>query len=300
MTTLTWDRHRGHAVGYDVVALGFNYRIDEPRAALGHGAARAPGRRERAAAASSTRATASGSPASTASSPTRRRRGARHLFTVVLDDGIDRDAFRAALAERGVQTSLHYPPVHRFSIYADGAPRAAADRRLRARTITLPLFAGHDRRAAGPRGRRAARRRARSQSAVCAIPSCTPIRASQPSRRLAFSTLGQRRTTSTSKVGRCSSSRSAGSLPAASQQMARDLGDRALVGGRDVEVLVQAGRRARRGHDPVRDVVHVRERPGLLAGAEDGQRPQALQRLAQRSGTAWAIPGSSSGISPGP
>src|SRR4051794_8281283 len=34
MTTLTWDRHRGHASGYDVVQLGFNYRIDEPRAAL--------------------------------------------------------------------------------------------------------------------------------------------------------------------------------------------------------------------------------------------------------------------------
>ena len=35
MTTLTWDRHRGHATGYDVVDLGFNYRIDEMRAALG-------------------------------------------------------------------------------------------------------------------------------------------------------------------------------------------------------------------------------------------------------------------------
>ena len=35
MTTLTWDRHRGHATGYDVVDLGFNYRIDEIRAALG-------------------------------------------------------------------------------------------------------------------------------------------------------------------------------------------------------------------------------------------------------------------------
>ena len=35
MTSGTWTRHRGHASGYDVVALGFNYRIDEPRAALG-------------------------------------------------------------------------------------------------------------------------------------------------------------------------------------------------------------------------------------------------------------------------
>ena len=35
MTTLTWDRHRGHASGYDVVSPGFNYRLDELRAALG-------------------------------------------------------------------------------------------------------------------------------------------------------------------------------------------------------------------------------------------------------------------------
>src|SRR5689334_9841608 len=35
MTTLTWDRHKGHAWSYDVVDLGYNYRIDEIRAALG-------------------------------------------------------------------------------------------------------------------------------------------------------------------------------------------------------------------------------------------------------------------------
>src|SRR4051794_23419913 len=34
MTSGTWDRHRGHAMGYDVVAVGYNYRLDEPRAAL--------------------------------------------------------------------------------------------------------------------------------------------------------------------------------------------------------------------------------------------------------------------------
>jgi dTDP-4-amino-4,6-dideoxygalactose transaminase len=35
MTTLTWDRHRGHAHTYDVVRYGFNYRLDEIRAAMG-------------------------------------------------------------------------------------------------------------------------------------------------------------------------------------------------------------------------------------------------------------------------
>src|SRR5512135_541044 len=35
MTSLTYDRHRGHANTYDVVDLGYNYRIDEIRSALG-------------------------------------------------------------------------------------------------------------------------------------------------------------------------------------------------------------------------------------------------------------------------
>ncbi len=34
MTSGTWDRHRGHAETYDVVDVGFNYRIDEVRSAL--------------------------------------------------------------------------------------------------------------------------------------------------------------------------------------------------------------------------------------------------------------------------
>ena len=35
MTTLTWDRHKGHSFSYDVVAQGYNYRLDELRAAIG-------------------------------------------------------------------------------------------------------------------------------------------------------------------------------------------------------------------------------------------------------------------------
>ena len=35
MTSVTWDRHLGYAESYDVVDIGFNFRIDEPRAALG-------------------------------------------------------------------------------------------------------------------------------------------------------------------------------------------------------------------------------------------------------------------------
>ena len=35
MSTLTLDRHKGRAITYDVLQAGFNYRMDEMRAALG-------------------------------------------------------------------------------------------------------------------------------------------------------------------------------------------------------------------------------------------------------------------------
>ncbi len=35
MTSLTYDRHKGHISGYDVLMLGYNYRMDEVRAAIG-------------------------------------------------------------------------------------------------------------------------------------------------------------------------------------------------------------------------------------------------------------------------
>jgi dTDP-4-amino-4,6-dideoxygalactose transaminase len=136
MTTLTWDRHRGHAAGYDVVARGFNYRIDEPRAMLATARlarldAETARRRELDA-----RYREGLPPGAIATAAP-----AHHIFTVVLDDGIDRDAVRAALHERGIQTSLHYPPVHRFSIYADGAPELPLTDAYAARAVTLPLFA---------------------------------------------------------------------------------------------------------------------------------------------------------------
>lgn len=35
MTSLTLERHKGHSSGYDVIGMGYNYRIDELRSAIG-------------------------------------------------------------------------------------------------------------------------------------------------------------------------------------------------------------------------------------------------------------------------
>jgi dTDP-4-amino-4,6-dideoxygalactose transaminase len=143
MTSLSWDRHRGHATGYDVVALGFNYRIDEPRAAL------AAARLQRLDADNAARARLDAryrdclrdADLLCALEPAPAARSAHHLFCVVLDQGIDRDEFRARVATAGIQTSVHYPPAHRFSIYSDPETRLPVTDDYGARTVTLPMFA---------------------------------------------------------------------------------------------------------------------------------------------------------------
>jgi dTDP-4-amino-4,6-dideoxygalactose transaminase len=144
MTALTWDRHRGHATGYDVVTLGYNYRIDEPRAALArtrlgrlsdeNSLRRAVDERYRDLL-SDVEGVGLIAPAGN------RLVSSHHLFVIVLDPWIDRDAFRAALGARGIQTSVHYPPVHRFSIYRARAPVLPITDAYAARAVTLPMFA---------------------------------------------------------------------------------------------------------------------------------------------------------------
>jgi dTDP-4-amino-4,6-dideoxygalactose transaminase len=149
MTTLSWDRHKGHATGYDVVGLGFNYRIDEPRAALAtRRLARLDGENERRAAlvAAYERELAPIEGVTLVPRVDAEADAgvqlAHHLAALVLDEGLDRDGFRASLHAAGVQTSLHYPPVHGFSAYASDAPRELPlTEAFSSRAVTIPLFA---------------------------------------------------------------------------------------------------------------------------------------------------------------
>jgi dTDP-4-amino-4,6-dideoxygalactose transaminase len=142
MTSPTWDRHRGHESAYDVVEVGFNFRIDEPRSAL------AVARLERldelngrrAAATALYRERLNQVPGVTVTMPPAEgAQPAHHLFTIVLAEGLDRDRARETLAESGVQTSLHYAPVHSFSAYRGPAEVPLTEEYAR-RAITLPLF----------------------------------------------------------------------------------------------------------------------------------------------------------------
>ena len=147
MTSLTWDRHKGHAWSYDVVDLGYNYRIDEIRSALGRVQLKKLARnnqlrRERTALYHELLQELCPSVAI----PFQEHPGvsACHLLPVLLPEGAGREAFMEQMKSRGIQTSIHYPPVHHFTAYQDLTAHAPSDLKctesLAAREVTLPLY----------------------------------------------------------------------------------------------------------------------------------------------------------------
>jgi dTDP-4-amino-4,6-dideoxygalactose transaminase len=119
MTTVTWDRHRGHASSYDVVDLGFNYRTAEINAALGLAQLRklpANTQRRRALTEQYHRLLRD-IPGVTIPFQTHRGTPAYHLLPVLLESATVRTQVMQHLALRGIQTSIHYPPIHQFSFY---------------------------------------------------------------------------------------------------------------------------------------------------------------------------------------
>ena len=149
MTSLTWDRHQGHAWSYDVQALGYNYRIDELRAALGRVqlqklARNNQIRRERTA----LYLDLLGERCPSVGLPFHAHPGvsACHLLSVLLPEGLSREAFMDVMKRRGVQTSIHYPPIHHFSAYRTFRTEQYANlphtEAVAAREVTLPLYPG--------------------------------------------------------------------------------------------------------------------------------------------------------------
>jgi dTDP-4-amino-4,6-dideoxygalactose transaminase len=148
MTTLTLDRHKGHAYSYDVVELGFNYRIDEIRAALGLSQlGRLPAlniRRAAVVAAYRQRLREIAGLQVPFAGRTAQGRVAPHILPVLLPPGIERRQVQDAMKAAGIQTSVHYPPIHTFTMHKD-SPMVRGERlpltdAVAPRLLTLPLY----------------------------------------------------------------------------------------------------------------------------------------------------------------
>lgn len=148
MSTLTWDRHRGHAATYDVLAHGYNYRIDDLHSALGREQLKKLDRNNQRRREMTALYWQKLQPLESRGwiVPFRKTAtlefSACHLLTVVAPDADTRWRCAEALKAAGIQTSLHYPFIPGFTGFAGLKTRGGLDKSIAycQRIITLPLF----------------------------------------------------------------------------------------------------------------------------------------------------------------
>ena len=144
MTTMSYERATGHSTSYDVIDLGYNYRFNDILAGIGL------------------------VQLEKLIPDLRKRQHVREMYIKNLSDderliipfkGYDefsssyicpivlltgnaeyRDSLRRYLASNGVQTSMHYPPAHRFSIYRDFPADLPVTDYIADHEFTVPMY----------------------------------------------------------------------------------------------------------------------------------------------------------------
>jgi dTDP-4-amino-4,6-dideoxygalactose transaminase len=145
MTSGTWDRHTMRTDTYDVVGLGYNYRIDEPRSAL------LLSRLERLEADIARRreltlryrALLSELPGLIVPFTDEEVPGSScYVMPIMLERDGTQGQVSTSLREHGIQTSIFYPSIHRFTAYRERFPDISLPiTELASRTeLTLPLY----------------------------------------------------------------------------------------------------------------------------------------------------------------
>lgn len=144
MTTLSFDRAKGHATEYDVISLGYNYRIDDIRGAL------ILSQLDKLKADTDKRKYLRGiyceqlknNPKIIVPYDLYEERTSNYIFPILLKDSTEekRNNVRDQLRREGIETSVHYPAVHRFSIYRQFSCQLPKTDYIAKNEITLPLF----------------------------------------------------------------------------------------------------------------------------------------------------------------
>lgn len=147
MTSLTWDRHKGHAWSYDVVELGYNYRIDEIRASLGLvqlSKLETNNDKRRQLTNLYRDLLRESVPEIIVPFDDHPGFSASHIMPVILPSGINRFDLMEHMKARAIQTSIHYPPIHKFTAYKNSNKTSKQNlpitEELASREVTLPLF----------------------------------------------------------------------------------------------------------------------------------------------------------------
>lgn len=144
MTTMSYQRSQGHATSYDVVELGYNFRFDDIRAAIAiEQIKKLPTDYEQ-------RDKIRKLYIRELSSVDKliipflenKNYCSNYIFPIVLKKSTRnyRDMVREGLAKKGIQTSVHYPAIHKFSIYKDNILSLPMTEYVADNEITLPMY----------------------------------------------------------------------------------------------------------------------------------------------------------------
>ncbi len=144
MTSLSYDRAKGHATDYDVVCLGYNYRLDDIRGSL------ALAQLEKIDKDINKRAELRKYYHNNLKQIDKiiipyenvAYKSSNYIFPILLKDSNTekRNNVRMQLAKAGIETSVHYPAVHRFSIYEKYKASLPKTDYVANNVITLPMY----------------------------------------------------------------------------------------------------------------------------------------------------------------
>lgn len=145
MTTMSYQRAGGHATAYDIVELGYNFRLDDIHAAIAiEQLKKLPGDLEQRIVVRK-RYVELLSKVENVIIPfaDNIEFTSNYIMPIVITKGTveDRDAIRNKIHEAGVQTSVHYPAIHRFSIYKEYGAVLPQTEYVTDHEITLPMYA---------------------------------------------------------------------------------------------------------------------------------------------------------------
>jgi Predicted pyridoxal phosphate-dependent enzyme apparently involved in regulation of cell wall biogenesis len=143
MTVQSFDRYKGRASSYDVESPGLNYRIHEIASALGlvqlQKLEESNNKRKEITEHYFRRL----DDIKSITIPYRhfsRGKPNYHIMPVLLSDSIDRNVIIESMKQGGVQTSIHYPAIQRFTAYRDKVNQTPKAEYVSAHELTLPLY----------------------------------------------------------------------------------------------------------------------------------------------------------------
>ena len=146
MTSLSYERSQGHSTSYDVIDLGFNYRMDDIRASIGivQLDKLENDLKKRAEIRKIYIEELSKIEEIIIPFKNFKEFSSNYIFPIVLKNSIyeKRDSIRINLAEAGIQTSIHYPAVHKFFIYKEFYSELPITNYIADNMITLPMYSG--------------------------------------------------------------------------------------------------------------------------------------------------------------